>query len=112
MLSAYPWPCNDDVFGKGRDFAAWLGLVPKQTSTGGTPDVGPHFQTFAQMKADSSQATAVAATFGSLPLRRSGRKRPHNRAALSMRSRVRASVQPPPLAATPSLRAPDADRPR
>ena len=23
-----------DVFSKGRDFAAWLGLVPKQTSTG------------------------------------------------------------------------------
>jgi transposase len=24
-----------DVFGKGRDFAAWLGLVPKQTSRSG-----------------------------------------------------------------------------
>ena len=23
-----------DVFNKGRDFAAWLGLVPKQISTG------------------------------------------------------------------------------
>jgi transposase len=23
-----------DTFGKGRDFAAWLGLVPKQISTG------------------------------------------------------------------------------
>jgi transposase len=23
-----------DVFSKGRDFGAWLGLVPKQTSTG------------------------------------------------------------------------------
>jgi transposase len=23
-----------DVFSKGRDFAAWLGLVPKQMSTG------------------------------------------------------------------------------
>jgi len=23
-----------DVFSKGRDFAAWLGLVPKQISTG------------------------------------------------------------------------------
>ena len=23
-----------DVFAKGRDFGAWLGLVPKQTSTG------------------------------------------------------------------------------
>jgi hypothetical protein len=29
-----------DVFGKGRDFAAWLGLVPKQTSTGGRPILG------------------------------------------------------------------------
>ena len=25
---------NGDAFGKGRDFAAWLGLVPKQISTG------------------------------------------------------------------------------
>ena len=23
-----------EVFAKGRDFGAWLGLVPKQTSTG------------------------------------------------------------------------------
>lgn len=29
-----------DVFAKGRDFGAWLGLVPKQTSTGGTPILG------------------------------------------------------------------------
>jgi transposase len=29
-----------DVFCKGRDFAAWLGLVPKQTSTGGRPILG------------------------------------------------------------------------
>jgi len=29
-----------DVFGKGRDFGAWLGLVPKQTSTGGRPILG------------------------------------------------------------------------
>jgi len=25
---------NADAFAKGRDFAAWLGLVPKQISTG------------------------------------------------------------------------------
>ena len=25
---------NGTAFGKGRDFAAWLGLVPKQMSTG------------------------------------------------------------------------------
>jgi len=29
-----------DVFSKGRDFAAWLGIVPKQTSTGGRPILG------------------------------------------------------------------------
>jgi transposase len=29
-----------DVFAKGRDFAAWLGLVPKQTSTGGRTILG------------------------------------------------------------------------
>src|SRR5262249_58561659 len=26
---------NGDVFSKGRDFGAWLGLVPRQMSTGG-----------------------------------------------------------------------------
>jgi transposase len=29
-----------DVFSKGRDFGAWLGLVPKQMSTGGRPRLG------------------------------------------------------------------------
>jgi transposase len=29
-----------DVFSKGRDFGAWLGLVPKQRSTGGRPMLG------------------------------------------------------------------------
>jgi transposase len=29
-----------DVFSKGRDFGAWLGLVPKQMSTGGRPILG------------------------------------------------------------------------
>jgi transposase len=29
-----------DVFSKGRDFGAWLGLVPKQMSTGGRPVLG------------------------------------------------------------------------
>jgi len=29
-----------DVFRKGRDFGAWLGLVPKQTFTGGRPILG------------------------------------------------------------------------
>jgi hypothetical protein len=29
-----------DVFTKGRDFSAWLGIVPKQTATGGRPILG------------------------------------------------------------------------
>lgn len=29
-----------ETFGSGRDFAAWLGLVPKQMSTGGKPKLG------------------------------------------------------------------------
>jgi len=29
-----------DAFAKGRDFAAWLGLVPKQISTGGRTILG------------------------------------------------------------------------
>src|SRR5467141_4784090 len=31
---------SGDVFSKGRDFAAWLGLVPKQISTGDRPILG------------------------------------------------------------------------
>ena len=29
-----------DQFRRGRDFAAWLGLVPRQNSTGGKPRLG------------------------------------------------------------------------
>jgi transposase len=29
------------VFASGRDFAAWIGLVPRQDSTGGKPKLGP-----------------------------------------------------------------------
>jgi transposase len=32
---------NGDVFRKGRDFGAWLGLVPRQMSTGGRTVLGP-----------------------------------------------------------------------
>jgi transposase len=32
---------NGDVFSKGRDFGAWLGLVPRQMSTGGRTVLGP-----------------------------------------------------------------------
>ncbi len=30
-----------DVFSKGRDFGAWLGLMPRQMSTGGRTVLGP-----------------------------------------------------------------------
>jgi transposase len=29
------------VFRSGRDFAAWIGLVPRQDSTGGKQKLGP-----------------------------------------------------------------------
>lgn len=29
------------VFRSGRDFAAWIGLVPRETSTGGKQNLGP-----------------------------------------------------------------------
>jgi transposase len=32
---------DGSAFGKGRDFAAWLGLVPRQSSTGGRTRLGP-----------------------------------------------------------------------
>ena len=32
---------SGDVFSKGRDFGAWLGLVPRQMSTGGRTVLGP-----------------------------------------------------------------------
>lgn len=32
---------DGSAFGKGRDFAAWLGVVPRQTSTGGRTKLGP-----------------------------------------------------------------------
>jgi transposase len=32
---------SSDVFSKGRDFGAWLGLVPKQISTGDRTILGP-----------------------------------------------------------------------
>ena len=31
---------SGDMFAKGRDFGAWLGMVPKQISTGGRPILG------------------------------------------------------------------------
>src|SRR6185312_15904179 len=32
---------NPRIFRSGRDFAAWIGLVPRQDSTGGKPRLGP-----------------------------------------------------------------------
>src|SRR3981081_3283713 len=32
---------DPSVFRSGRDFAAWIGLVPRQDSTGGKPKLGP-----------------------------------------------------------------------
>jgi len=32
---------NPEAFRSGRDFAAWVGLVPRQDSTGGKPRLGP-----------------------------------------------------------------------
>jgi transposase len=32
---------DPDAFRSGRDFAAWIGLVPRQDSTGGKPRLGP-----------------------------------------------------------------------
>jgi len=32
---------NPKIFRSGRDFAAWIGLVPRQMSTGGKPKLGP-----------------------------------------------------------------------
>jgi transposase len=32
---------TSDAFSKGRDFGAWLGLVPKQMSTGDRTILGP-----------------------------------------------------------------------
>ena len=32
---------NPKIFRSGRDFAAWIGLVPRQLSTGGKPKLGP-----------------------------------------------------------------------
>ena len=35
---------SGEAFERGRDFAAWLGLVPRQYSTGGQVYPWPHFQ--------------------------------------------------------------------
>jgi transposase len=32
---------NPELFEGGREFAAWLGLIPRQHSTGGKPRLGP-----------------------------------------------------------------------
>ena len=40
-----------EAFERGRDFGAWLGLVPRQYSTGGRSILGPHLQAGQQIPA-------------------------------------------------------------
>ena len=47
-----------DVFPKGRDFGAWLGLVPKQISTGDRTILGT-----ARMKQRARSATQSSQSF-------------------------------------------------
>ena len=45
-----------EVFSKGRDFGAWLGLVPKQTSTGDRTHPGQDIQARQSLPAGSVRA--------------------------------------------------------
>ena len=47
---------SGDVFSKGRDFGAWLGLVPRQMSTGGRTILGPDLQARQSLLADAVRA--------------------------------------------------------
>jgi transposase len=42
-----------DAFAKGRDFGAWLGLVPKQMSTGDRTILGRHIETWQSLSAQA-----------------------------------------------------------
>ena len=48
-----------DVFTKGRDFAAWLGLVPRQISTGRSDDPGQDIEAWQLLPARSVRAGRV-----------------------------------------------------
>ena len=50
---------DGSVFHRGRDFGAWLGLVPRQTSTGDSSPIALH----------SASLVAATAALGSLPRR-------------------------------------------
>jgi transposase len=58
-----------DVFSKGRDFGAWLGLVPKQISTGDRTILGKI------SRRDGRDGLAEVGEFGGLVLVHPRRKR-------------------------------------
>ena len=54
---------NGQTFARGRDLAAWLGLVPRQVTTGGKPRLARHHQTRQQVPsqaADPRRASSPA----------------------------------------------------
>jgi transposase len=98
-------------FANGRQFAAWLGLVPRQYSTGGKDTPGPHHQARRWVFAHASHARCArrpaerrakngsAVTLGAgiaratwvspRHHRRGGQERPHHLGAAGEQSRVR-----------------------
>ena len=48
-----------DAFSKGRDFAAWLGLVPKQISTGDRTILGKDIEAGQSLPARSVRASSL-----------------------------------------------------
>jgi transposase len=50
---------SGDVFSKGRDFAAWLGLVPKQILDGRSHDPGQNLETRKSLSARAVRASSV-----------------------------------------------------
>ena len=64
-----------EAFERGRDFGAWLGLVPRQYSTGGRTDPRAHLQARQQVSAHAFHPGGeghpdAAAELGALQLRR------------------------------------------
>jgi transposase len=49
---------NGAAFARGRDFSAWLGLVPKQMSTGDRTILGPHLQARQRLLANTLHASS------------------------------------------------------
>jgi transposase len=52
-----------ETFAKGRDFAAWLGLVPKQASTGGKQKLGAISRMGERTLSGCSSSVAVRSCF-------------------------------------------------